>query len=319
MEISDTGKTVIKIERNCGVNLQDLRDLHSVVSYRLKMRYLNRKPGDPYEIRTGLELGFYTIRVHEFVDGFLKKDQHSTLLNLLNEEEVQKKAPLNEVLTFLNVIKEYAPIRIVQEQDIRCLGCGSLNIKDSKISNENVCEDCGLIDFKDLGMTTKPKSTYTSLDNFTGAIEKFKGSTAIPEIILSKVKAEIKRRGLKLETLKKENIMIILRDLGENKYYDEVSSIYCKLMNIPAHNLEPYMPALLDFHHKFETAYQLVKDPKRTNSQNVNYKVYRGLIHVSYPCSLEDDFCILKTDTKLLEHDDVFRKICSVNDWNDIE
>ena len=57
-----------------------------------------------------------------------------------------------------------------------------------------------------------------------------------------------------------------------------------------------------------EEAYKEVKDFDRMNSLNVNWKLYKLLQLLDYPCKKDDFFC-LKTPTKQGEHEEKWEEM----------
>jgi len=304
------------------ISITDLCDLDERVKYLLinRMQFESRNnlqnienshDNNIYYIQSSLEFGYYIVRKHN-----LKLELHTDsntidLMNMLSPTTV--KLNTNKVLEFISIIRDYIPVKIDQVSNDICNNCKN-DLKINSIS----CENCGLILNNQIfteDQVTKQKSTYSLKQNFIKAINKFEGKGNVPVYVIQKINEEINSRQIKIEHVNRELLFIILKHLGFNKYYDDINAIYSIITKNPAINVQHLLSKLILFQDKFEFAYVNVKDPNRINSLNVYFKLMKGLHWCNFHCTL-DEFCILKTETKLIEHEQIFEKICNILNWD---
>ena len=82
----------------------------------------------------------------------------------------------------------------------------------------------------------------------------------------------------------------------------------------PSPNISHLEHQLYAFFDEIEPIYERVKSPKRTNFLNGQFVLFKLLQKLKYPCK-EEDFYILKTRDKMIEHDKMWSKICNELQW----
>jgi len=101
---------------------------------------------------------------------------------------------------------------------------------------------------------------------------------------------------------------------GHVEHYEDVTLIYCEMTGTTPPDIS-FMEA--DLFHDFDDidqVYERVKPPGRVNFLNGQFVLFKLLQKRKYPCH-EEDFCILRTREKMLEHDQIWRKICQELQW----
>ena len=129
------------------------------------------------------------------------------------------------------------------------------------------------------------------------------------------IKKELKQYD-KNEFITKEIIIKILKSKNYKKYYEYLNNIYYTLNNIKKPNLNHILSDLLEFNKQFEIYYNTIKNNEyRINSLNSYYKLLRALDWCKYSydkCNIN----LLKTESKLYEHERIFKKICVLANWD---
>jgi ribosomal protein S27AE len=224
---------------------------------------------------------------------------------------------LRKLIAYLSIAREYSPIKIVQNQRTTCPRCSSTQMLEEN-EGEVYCEDCGFIadnrlsGIKDIECINTCKSYYSLKGNLLRTIRKYEGRKSfIDENDLQKIKKEIANRRFRLSTLRVEHLIIILKDLKMNKYYEEARTIFNIIHNKTLQKLciSQYIPQILRLHEELEYAYNFVKNPERKNTLNVHYKLFKLLQLCGVECNITD-FYTLKTEQKFDEHEYKWRQIC---------
>jgi hypothetical protein len=206
--------------------------------------------------------------------------------------------------------ENYTPVA----KRIKCNNCkGSL-------FEENTCISCGaVIDVFDESPTFKDtdrvnmcsRYAYTLLGHFKDAMKRFQGkqNTTIDPSVYDILREEISRHAIKNPT--KDHIYMFLAENNLSDHYEDVNLIHYVLTGVAPPNISMYEEQAEELLLKLENAYARVKDPERSNSLNVNFKLYKILSRLGYSCKKED-FAILKTGNKLDEHEEKWNEMCSV-------
>lgn len=316
--------TIVMIDKGGCIEKNKIIDIHNQIKYILLQRRdqeMKKEHGDPVVV-LGVEFGYYVIRTLDFLKEYSAKPTSSgrrRLIDLFQEESVVK-IPLQKVIDFLSVAREYIPILIQQKQNTLCSECFSTNMIEHRESSEMICEDCGLVyDNRTLGLRDMEsintcRSSYTLKANLLKAISKFEGNTTLQKSLVDKVRTEVEKR--KISNLQNAHIIKILKDLRLSKYYEDVRTFLTILRGEQPASIQEYVPQILRLHDELEFAYNFVKDPLRINSLNVHFKLFKLLRLCNYKCHISD-FCMLKTETKMEEHEEKWAEICKITGWTD--
>lgn len=101
----------------------------------------------------------------------------------------------------------------------------------------------------------------------------------------------------------KEHLYMFLCENRLSDFYADINLLYFLLTQINPPDITKYRTELLEMFEQLEEAYQEIKDDDRLNSLNVNWKLYKLLQLLDYPCKKDDFFC-LKTPNKQGEHEE---------------
>lgn len=240
------------------------------------------------------------------------------------DEELQKIELTKKFMSIANryIDVQFLPQSYYQHPSDEC-ECGAQSFDLSQ--DIRVCQECGLetkiyennLCFKDTARTNlAPRFNYSRRGHFREAIDKYQGkqNKTIPPEVNEMLKKEMENNGLTRYTLTKGNTFDFLSDHDYGDYYDDINLIHFQLTGIPPPNVSEYEAALLEDNDKLESVYNDAKAKYRKNALNVNYKLYKLLERRGVDVD-QDDFIFLKTRTKVIEHDEVFKKICSQLGW----
>lgn len=213
-----------------------------------------------------------------------------------------------------------------------CLKCNRERILNQQ-EGILICEECGdskfvLIDsdkpnYKDPSIENKINgSGYKRMNHFSELLNQFQGkeSTEIPNEIFDKIIQELnKQRITDMSTVSNPMLRATLKKLGLNSYYEHIPYIINKLSGIsPPCLTRELEDKLRQMFKEVQEPFMLFKNKSRKNFLNSHYvfhKLFELLGHDEYL----NFFPMLKSRTKLVEHDEVWEKICKNNNWQMIK
>jgi Poxvirus Late Transcription Factor VLTF3 like len=263
---------------------------------------------------------FYIWKTEELVQTikeFLNKCNKQFFLSIDSQDIFNKKKELYN--SFFHIAKEFTQLEDFSGSvgKIKC-NCGSLDLYIEEDSIY-ICKECSLIietldeipTFKDtdrVNMSTKYR--YTKKGHFIDAMKQFQGkqNIVIPNNVIKKIELDIIQHNLTNNCVSKERIYEFLSSNSMTKFYEDLNLIYHIITKFPLPDISIYEKQLLDMFDYQEKIYEEIKDPSRINSLNVNYKLFKLLQLLDYPCT-KSDFFILKTQSKLNEHDQKWSEI----------
>ena len=197
-----------------------------------------------------------------------------------------------------------------------CDTCGSKNLFFNEDDLTLLCSCGSMMDILDDSPTFKDSErvnmstryTYTCRGHFIEAMNCFEGkqNVTISNSILNLIKREIALHNIDIPT--KDHVYMFLSENRLSDHYANINLIYLLITNITPPDITDYRTELLEMHDQLEEAYQIVKDNERLNSLNVNWKLYKLLQLLGYPCRKDDFFC-LRTTAKQVEHEEKWQEM----------
>ena len=133
---------------------------------------------------------------------------------------------------------------------------------------------------------------------------------------MNEVVCEIKKRRIdNVALLDEQNIREILKKLGKNRYYEHAAHILSRLNGIPPPTLSP------EIEDKIRVMFQEVQAPyllycpdERRNMLSYHYIIYKFLELMELD-EYKIYFPLLKSRDRLIQHDQVWKKICDYLQW----
>ncbi len=200
-----------------------------------------------------------------------------------------------------------------------CNECKFEKIFDLAIS-AYVCQYCGDVEeiILDEDRLIKDYSPYKRINHFREWLNQFqaKQSPDIPEYVFKDIIDEInKNRITDLNILNRDKMKSILKKLNYNTYYEHIHYIINKLSNIPPPKITRDMEHIfIKMFNKIESLWQKFKPVNRKNFLSYPYVLYKfcELLELDHllPC-----FQLHKAHDKLMENDEIWKKICNVLNW----
>lgn len=281
------------------------------------------------DLERGSVLLFYILRTQNFIAkykileeivnprSFIKKEVDTNLVNEKNEL----------VFMFLRIAREYINIKqyTYGSRKFTCTADCSSTEFESIGESTYVCKKCSNIiycieegaSYKDsdrVNMTNRYK--YSCEGHFIETMDSFEGChnsemiDKTKEFVLKELKL-VSGSELIRENITKDSIQMILSENKMSDNYKDVNLLHFLITGKPCPNISQFREELLDMHRYVEEASSALKEQdtemERTNSINVNFKLYKLLQIVEYPCN-NSDFYFLKTREKQREHEEMWKK-----------
>ena len=264
-----------------------------------------------YEIRDTKEIGIIeTKNILDFLCN--KKDNNNNIDKNINKSKLYDK--YCQVIEGTRINKDDGSNRIKY-----CSECNIEKIFDSAES-AYICYLCGdsEIIILDEERQIKDYSPYKRLNHFREWLNQFqaKQTPDIDEQIFIDIVKELnKNRITDLSVLNKKNMKEILKKLNYNMYYEHVAYIINKLNNLPPPKITRDMEKIfISMFLKIQEPWEKYKPDDRKNFISYSYTLYkfcelRELDHLLECFSLHKDF------DKIMENDQLWKKICKELNW----
>ena len=188
-----------------------------------------------------------------------------------------------------------------------------------------ICNNCSktlkyLIENEKPSYKEPPKEVcfyaYKRINHLREILAQFqaKESTHIPEQVYESIKNQIKKERIEIKDLTNKKTKEILKNLGFNKYYENIPFIKDKLGIKPpvmSHELEE---TLCNLFMDIQKPYSKYCPKDRVNFLNYYYTLYK-LCELLNERSFLPYFPMLKDREKRIEQDIIWKKICEELNW----
>ena len=210
-----------------------------------------------------------------------------------------------------------------------CAGCGSDDVVVHRAEAARVCRQCamcmpfisddGNLSFNDeKQITVEGNFAYQKINHFKELLAQVqaKQNTEIPEEVLNKVKAELKKQRItQTSQVDMARINKILKGLKIFKYYEHCNYICYLITGRPPKQIAPALESkLCQMFMEVEKAWEKHKPPDRHNFLSFPYVMYQmfKLLNADefLPC-----FNLLKSPEKMYKTNMLWRKICHDLKW----
>lgn len=257
----------------------------------------------------------YTSIVHNFFPN--KYNQHW----LTNENQTVKKKTVKKLSKIICKFCQKSEDSFqISENHIVCQECG--NVIDMR--NDN------LISYKDIErVNIGSKYSYDRKTHFRECIKRYQGkqNTNIPDHVFTDIIKQLQNYKLiplsytpeeevrVFQDIRREHILMILKDLGYSKYYEDITYIYHKTTKKKIPDISEYEALLLQDFDKLLEVYDSSYKDDRKNFINNQYVLYQLLRRHNYSCEKEN-FSFLKTNDRKSYHDHICGILFSKLNWN---
>jgi hypothetical protein len=158
---------------------------------------------------------------------------------------------------------------------------------------------------------------YKKINHFKEILSQFQGkeTTYVSDEIIDNIRLQIKRERITLDQMTYAKTKEILKKLGYNKYYEHIAFIKNKL-GIPPLIITPEMEELLcNLFMELQAPYAKFCPDYRVNFLNYYYILFK-LCELLGETTYLDEIPMLKDREKLIEQDDIWKKMCGVLNWD---
>jgi hypothetical protein len=279
------------------------------------------------QIESGDEQMQYLLDSSQLVSKFIELDtkeiqllnsnQSSEALNIIMQE---KQNVVHEYLTLFDSSYTYTSNTMKTYDPNLCKKC---NISmDHSRSGYWVCLECGLceytidatadLSYKELqDYNIRPQFTYEKQSHLEEWIRRFQSKEkVIPQEVLDKVILEASKERIKdLNLLTEDKVKRYLKRLELNEYYDNVIGIINRINGRPPFKLSS------EIEEKIKLMFQQIQDPFERHKPKTrkNFLSYSYTLHKFFQILGLHEFAryfpLLKSDDKLRQQDDIFKKI----------
>lgn len=227
----------------------------------------------------------------------------------------------------LNTGNDYADQTVISEHCERC------NISREELTDEGilVCPKCGseeymlvVSDFPSFRDPPKERNNYAykKINHLNEILNQFqaKESTIIPDEIMHEVICEIKKRRIQnVAELTEKDMREILKKLNRSKYYEHATHILSRLNGNPPPTITP------EIEEKVRAMFQEIQAPfllycpdDRTNFLSYSYILFKFFELLELD-EYKVYFPLLKSRDRLIQHDQIWKKICDYLKWEFIQ
>jgi predicted RNA-binding Zn-ribbon protein involved in translation (DUF1610 family) len=304
----------------------ELLDKKDEFEYEYNNINSNNDEMDYYDIAGDLIIDYYDIRDNtnyqikepkNILDFLADKKTNNNNINNTNNTNI------NKVKLLEKYCQRVDGIRINQDNGSqRIKYCEECNIEKILDMTESayICPCCGdseVIIF-DEDRQIKDYSPYRRLNHFREWLNQFqaKQSPDIPEQVFIDIVKELnKNRVTDLSILNKKYMKTILKKLQYNIYYEHVAYIINKLNNLPPPKITRDMEKLfISMFFKIQEPWENYKSRERKNFLSYSYVLHKlcELLELDH---LLECFPLHKDSDKIMENDQIWKKICNHLKW----
>ena len=157
---------------------------------------------------------------------------------------------------------------------------------------------------------------YKKINHFKEIISQFQGkeTTQIPPEVIDVLKLQIKKERIELDKLTYYKTKEMLKKLGYNKYYEHINFIKDKLGIKPPIITQELEDTLCNFFMEIQYPYAKHCPDYRVNFLHYYYVLYK-LFELLGEHGYLTDIPMLKDREKLIDQDNIWKKICQDLNW----
>ena len=133
---------------------------------------------------------------------------------------------------------------------------------------------------------------------------------------MNEVICELRKRRIdNIASLTEQNIREILKKLGRNRYYEHAAHILSRLNGNPPPTITPEIEdKIRAMFQEVQAPYLLYCPDERRNFLSYSYIIYKFLELLELD-EYKVHFPLLKSRDRLIQHDQIWKKICDYLQW----
>ena len=247
-------------------------------------------------------------------------------------DEIKKYEILDE---FYDVAKKYIQLKTYKkETQLKYLcECGN-QYNYTEVQNKIICNECSNVhciqsiqtSFKDIDrVNLSQKYKYKKKVHFRDTVNQYQGkqNKKIDPSVFSILEEQFTIHNLlnlesknfeKYSNITKEHIYMFLFETNNSNYYEDINMIHTHFTGIPCPDISEIEYLLYEDFDKVVDSYETLDGIDRIHFLNGQYILYQLLRRRKIKVK-ESDFDILKTRERLVEHDEIYQKICLKLEW----
>ena len=287
--------------------------------YKAQIEY-NNLESEIELIESGFKEAKYIYKTEEIIKDYKRVLEEPIKIDFMgkakNNEETEKQKIISK---FLNIAKDYIDIDVFERKlkNNTCDNCKTeLLLEDDFLF---VCTTCGFAvkHFASVNcfqennrINASQKYVYDKRSHFGDSMKKFqaKQNTTIADSVYKDLREKCHCHDIPIENITKYHIYEFLKLTGNAEHYEDITLIYSEITGKPPPNISHLENKLFELFDEVSPVYERVKPLGRTNFLNGQFILFKLLQKLHYNCT-EDDFYILKTRDKMLEHDKIWKDI----------
>jgi len=309
---------------------------HTLVNYKNKLN----------NVISGNDCDFYISESFKILERYRQILKTPVKVNFfganIKDQNSKEKGELVE--QYIQIAKKYLPdidlTIIKQTKKQECNNCSSSKIVIAD-GFSVICTDCGYereentnaLSYKDMSRTNVlQKYTYEKRSHFRDALNQYQGkqNCKIDKKIFTDLENEFEKHHLltgdksttktkRFEKIKKEHVMLFLKELGYDKQYENANYIYSEMTGVKCPDISHLEDQLMDdfdtLANLYTKKFKFEKNIERKSFINVQCVFFQLLKKNKYPCKKED-FNILKTTDRKTFHDEILQELFEELGWN---
>lgn len=282
------------------------------------------------KLENDINLCDYLLESSQIIQKYIELEKRESELLNLNELSEEISLEINQINEEkCDLVEEYLlkfepdtkiPKMTIKRELNICEECNvSFQIENSYL----VCPLCGIckntieqaheLSYKEKqDYDYRPQFTYDKRSHLDDWLRRFqnKEARAIPQDVLDKVILEAKKERINdLNTLTEEKVKRYLKKLSLNDYYDNVIGIINRLNGRPPFTLtQEIEEKIKKMFQQIQDPYEKFKPPSRKNFLSYSYTLCK-FFQILNLHEFAKYFPLLKSNDKLRQQDDIFKKI----------
>ena len=255
---------------------------------------------------------------NNLVHHFFKINKNDTKIVEHQNENLYQKYLANIDETFLDINS------FIRQTDV-CQNCCKGEMIPMDDEGILICNQCS-INIKYLIENDKPSYkeppkevcfyAYKKINHFKEILSQFQGkeTTQISDEVIETLKQQIKKERIDIKKINYYKTKEILKKLGYNKYYEHINFIKDKLGIKPPTISQELEETLCNFFMEIQYPYAKHCPDYRVNFLHYYYVLFK-LFELLGENNYLEDIPMLKDREKLIEQDNIWKKICYELDW----
>jgi hypothetical protein len=330
---------------------EEIKKSQSKLERGYSIRLINAKEKELQDLISGISIIKYKEESKNVIEeykklGFIEKRKVLTagsISNNFEENNKNKELRFDLIDEFINCANKYIKVNMtriyndIPEGNIICNNC--FNITDvSSFNNESliICQQC----YNEIPKLTRvhedsqPKDNkyktgdYQDIKNYEMAIDKFMGLSHNNKLDIIDITTILddyfNNIGLLIGSDIKDNyseyskvynralMKQALKTKGLNEFYSDLNYIMYLYWDKPNNDISHIKEQLLYDYQLSQPLYMKYKNPYKTSSMNVQYRLWRGLQRIGYHCE-KSEFNIPQASYDY--YDNIWKKICNDLNW----